>query len=358
MMPPPLPSSATKPTEIRSRPNPTCYLCGAAGEWLYVGLKDRLFGAPGDWNIKRCPDRRCGLLWLDPIPLEQDIGKAYKAYYTHHDAVPAISSSSRRRRLFDYVKAAYLAEQFGLPGPKPGIVRQLAMLLAYVEAAFRTTVEFPLRALAHERKGRLLDVGCGDGSTLDIARRLGWQVVGVDFDPTAAATARRKGLTVRLGKLEDQGFDAGSFDMVVMNHVIEHVHDPLGTIRECRRVLDPGGVLLLATPNAKSWGHTLFDRNCRILEPPRHLHLFTAANLRKLASDAGFRSVLITSTARLAPFVFYASDQLLAEERSESTRSTQSWATRLRGRKSIYAETLRTLWRPMTGEELLVEARE
>jgi 2-polyprenyl-3-methyl-5-hydroxy-6-metoxy-1,4-benzoquinol methylase len=58
--------------------------------------------------------------------------------------------------------------------------------------------------------------------------------------------------------LEDQAFDAGSFDMVTMSHVIEHVHDPAAVLRECRRILAPDGVLLLATPNARSWGHAVF----------------------------------------------------------------------------------------------------
>src|SRR2546423_11625544 len=71
------------PEQIRSVPCPACYLCGAVGEPLYKDLKDRLYRAPGSWNLRRCPGPGCGLLWLDPMPAEDDIGKAYESYFTH-----------------------------------------------------------------------------------------------------------------------------------------------------------------------------------------------------------------------------------------------------------------------------------
>src|SRR6185503_20402485 len=74
--------------QIRSTPCPDCYLCGATGDVLYDSLKDRLFGAPGYWNIRICPNAACGLLWLDPMPVEEDLVKAYHSYYTHQCAPP------------------------------------------------------------------------------------------------------------------------------------------------------------------------------------------------------------------------------------------------------------------------------
>jgi hypothetical protein len=69
---------------IRVRPSPFCTMCGRRGEPLYHGLIDRVFDTPGRWNLKRCPDSACGLLWLDPIPVAEDIGKAYANYFTHN----------------------------------------------------------------------------------------------------------------------------------------------------------------------------------------------------------------------------------------------------------------------------------
>jgi len=74
---------------IRSEPCPRCCLCQTPGEMLYEGMRDRLFGTPGEWNLRRCPNRDCGLIRLDPMPLEADIGKAYADYFTHEVAEEA-----------------------------------------------------------------------------------------------------------------------------------------------------------------------------------------------------------------------------------------------------------------------------
>lgn len=60
-----------------------CMLCNHAGDRLYVGLEDHLFGASGIWTLKKCSNDQCGFVWLDPMPTEADIGKAYRTYYTH-----------------------------------------------------------------------------------------------------------------------------------------------------------------------------------------------------------------------------------------------------------------------------------
>ena len=66
------------PIAIRSNPKTHCTLCRGEGKCLYSNLTDRLFGAPGEWNLKRCTNPGCGLVWLDPMPIEEDIGKAYQ----------------------------------------------------------------------------------------------------------------------------------------------------------------------------------------------------------------------------------------------------------------------------------------
>ena len=90
----------------------------------------------------------------------------------------------------------------------------------------------------------------------------------------AVQVARQRGLEVDCGAVEDQRYPAAAFDAVTLNHVIEHVPDPLATVAECRRLLKPGGRLLMFTPNAGSLAHWMFGRDWRGLEPPRHLHLF------------------------------------------------------------------------------------
>lgn len=142
--------------------------------------------------------------------------------------------------------------------------------------------------LADEKPGRVLDVGCGNGERLARLRDLGWSVFGQDVDPRAVTVARDTfGLDVRLGPLDEVGFQEESFDFVILNHVIEHVHDPIKLLVGCRRLLKQGGRLILATPNAKSLGHKWFGANWMGLDPPRHVLIFSLDTLLIVAKRSG-----------------------------------------------------------------------
>lgn len=263
---------------ISTEARPFCYLCGERGERLYDGLKDRLFGAPGNWNLKRCPVSGCGLIWLDPMPQERSIGKAYSTYYTHK--YPKTSEIDRSGSLTNFIRRVFYK-------------RLLRILLIRKERK-------RLRCMYLDRMpaGRLVEVGCGDGKRLAGLRALGWVVMGQEIDPIAAENARRiGGLNVHLGPLETLGSGREAFDAVIMNHVIEHVHDPISLLRECRHILKPGGRLVVVTPNATSWGHRRFGEHWRGLEPPRHLHLFSRRTLSEVAHKAGFSKFHAWTTA-------------------------------------------------------------
>jgi len=99
-------------------------------------------------------------------------------------------------------------------------------------------------------RGCLLDVGCGVGIFLSVAQREGWDVSGIDISAFAAGRAReRLGIDVRPGTLGDRSLAAGSFDLVTMWDMIEHVADPLKELQEAHRVLRSDGYLFLNTPN-------------------------------------------------------------------------------------------------------------
>jgi 2-polyprenyl-3-methyl-5-hydroxy-6-metoxy-1,4-benzoquinol methylase len=108
-------------------------------------------------------------------------------------------------------------------------------------------------------EARLLDVGCGSGTYLKLMRDLGWQVRGVELDIGAVQTARRAGLDVRQGAMDevDPELD-GVFDVVTVGHVIEHTHDPVAVLRGTWRVLKPHGIVWIGTPNLGSLGARLF----------------------------------------------------------------------------------------------------
>jgi SAM-dependent methyltransferase len=132
----------------------------------------------------------------------------------------------------------------------------------------------------------------------------------VEPDAEAVSLARERGLNVYHGTLADARFPANEFDAVTMNHVIEHVPNPIELLQECRRVLKISGRMVIVTPNAASLGRSRFARAWRGWEPPRHLFLFTPHTLRVCAERAGLRIETLRTTARLAPSIWWASAEL------------------------------------------------
>jgi SAM-dependent methyltransferase len=126
---------------------------------------------------------------------------------------------------------------------------------------------------------------------------LGWQAHGIDFDEAAVRAAGRfPGLDVRLGDLSSHNFPADHFDAITLSDVIEHLPNPEQVIRECLRILRPGGRIVISTPNIDSFGHRVFGRHWRGLEPPRHLFLYSASALGKIARRSGFMQFSVFST--------------------------------------------------------------
>lgn len=267
---------------------PSCYVCGGPGTVLHRDLRDRLYGADGEWTLRRCERPSCRLLWLDPRYRPDELWRAYQTYYTHAAVeVGSAGKWSLRSRIGTGRLQAALGYRGAATGPAwhralapmahlwPGGVDEVDITVAFLPA--------PTGA------ARVLDVGCGEGRLLARLQDLGWTCVGQDVDPQAVAAARQRGLAVTEGDLLAQRYPDASFDAIVLSHVIEHVHDPGLHLRECLRVMRPGGRLVLLTPNGESWGHRRFGPDWRGLEPPRHLHIFAPGTIRTVLEREGWR---------------------------------------------------------------------
>lgn len=138
---------------------------------------------------------------------------------------------------------------------------------------------------------RLLDVGCSSGAFLGAAVSFGYAAEGVEPAPKAAATAQAAGLKVRQGLLHEAGYADGQFDAVTLFEVIEHLKHPQELLEECRRILRPGGILLVGTGNAASWSMAAMGAKWEYLSIAAHgghVSFFTPSSLGKLAQQAGF----------------------------------------------------------------------
>ena len=239
-------------------------------ELLYKDLRDVVFYcAPGEWSLYRCG--ACGSGYLDPRPTPGSIGQAYSKYYTHGNAVSVEKPPTSRWRQYRVAQRnAYLNERYGYR-LKPVTSRGPRRLSAERRQRFDKYVCF----LPYPGEGsRVLDIGSGNGRMMMQLRSAGWEVSGIEPDPKAAAQAIAAGLNVKVGLLDDSLPEA-NFDAVTLSHVIEHLHEPVDTLKKCARVLKPGGVICIVTPNFAASGHSLFCARLvrtRCAAPPGHVH--------------------------------------------------------------------------------------
>jgi SAM-dependent methyltransferase len=159
-----------------------------------------------------------------------------------------------------------------------------------------------LDLLAREtgRPGRLLDVGSGAGALLDVARAEGWDVQGQDIAAAGVAEARARGHTVCLGPLSSCDLEDASFDAATMVEVIEHLVDPRETLAAVRRLLRPGGALLVTTGDVGTLRARAARGRWSYIRPPGHVSYYTPKALALVLRNAGFASVRPVPTYNLA----------------------------------------------------------
>ncbi|MBV9775298.1 MAG: methyltransferase domain-containing protein [Gemmatimonadetes bacterium] len=148
---------------------------------------------------------------------------------------------------------------------------------------------------------RVLDVGCAIGTELVVARERGWAGTGIELSQASVRIARGEGLDVRDVPLEASGFAAASFDLVTLNHVLEHIAHVQPFLAEVRRVLSPDGLLFVAVPNVHAWQFFLRGENYAWTFQDDHFLHFTPGTLRRLLVRHGFLP-LATETSRWRDF--------------------------------------------------------
>lgn len=337
---------------IRVAAVPRCFLCGTMGEPLHTDLADPTFGVPGRWNLSRCP--QCGLVWLNPCPIPEEIGKLYQTYYTH-------GPMGALNPILNLVKRGILATAFGYRAlPLRPIERVAGHVLRWVRPV-REMIGWSVKWLTAVPGGRLLDVGAGSGLYMDQMRMLGWDVAGVEPDAAAIAVAKERfGLTLHQGVVEDALADGtlapDAFDAIVLVHVIEHLSDSIGTLRACAALLKPGGRLVIVTPNTTSLGHRWYGGAWRGCEPPRHRQIFSPRTLTACVEQAGLRAVRTWTSASAARFLWPPSHLTYRTGSAPlETLLHMGWQLRLRSVAFQLLESLCCLFRD-AGEEVITVA--
>lgn len=221
------------------------------------------------FKIVRCS--LCGLIYLNPRPAKNIIGRYYPAdyYYSFQDF------SDRRLSYRDRLKKISFE---GYYHSKSIVKKLLAFLL----------VRNFMIVVPKEKKGRLLDVGCGSGEFLYQMRNFGWEPYGVEISQKSANIGNQHGLNIFCGELEGADFPDNYFDVVVLSQTLEHVYSPGSYLEHIYRLLKPEGLLIIGVPNVGSLETQIFGRCCHALDVPRHLYFFTVTSLRRYLEKYGF----------------------------------------------------------------------
>lgn len=257
--------------------------------------------------MKKCKNKKCGTLWLDPTPKKESLSDLYSNYSTHKKLAYTPPLNTATRKILEYIRSSYLYIEFGYPTNTPHWLIRPLSCIAYLYPSWRDTQAANIFYIPFVKKGKLLDFGCGSGGAMQTMKQKGWGVTGIDFDEDAIAIAEQKGLDVYVGDLSSHQFSEEEFDIIMMNHVIEHVPDPTELLRECKRILKCGGLIVALTPNADSRGHSYYKNNWRGLETPHHLQVFTVKSLALMAQDIGFSEIRCFSSIQGGPYILRAS---------------------------------------------------
>lgn len=329
-----------------------CLLCGESGRPVYKNLPDRLFDVPGTWDIWKCPS--CDLGWLTPRPLADEIPKLYASYYTHATQETDTRLLRLRRLIKDSILGTALHyDNMALSRSSRRLGKVLGLL-----PFLRNRISSAMMFIDGTWRGKLLDVGCGNGLFLAHMRKYGWDVAGIEPDVEAARVAREKyGIRVVAGDLKDSRLEEESLDVITMNHVIEHFVDPVGQLKECRRLLKTGGRLVLAAPNIRSLARRLYGPSWFNLDPPRHFYHFSPRSFRACAERAGFHVRSLRTISR-SSHVSWSASRLIQKNGKWPgiDRRHISPGLRLQGRMLMAVDRLLIPLLKESGDEILMIA--
>lgn len=261
-----------------------CPLCSHGEHALVYRRFDHTHHASDEkFAIVRC--RNCSFVFVNPRPSEAEISIYYPQEFYEVNLSPAELLEQKRR-----------------------------------------TLDARLAMVSGQPPGKVLDIGCQKGEFLYRMQRLGWTVEGVEVSSTPP---NMFGLPICYGRLRDVPFADHSFDLVTLWAVLEHVHDPMNTLRQVARVLKPTGRALVLVPNFNS----IPGRLLRHDDVPRHLLMFTPRTLKRAATSAGLDVTRIVfsddifsgSTRGTLNFLWKLMRGETYDEILEQNRSVERW---------------------------------
>ncbi len=148
----------------------------------------------------------------------------------------------------------------------------------------------------YRNTNNLLDVGCGDGYFLEVAKERGWNVYGTEFSDEAIDVCKQKGITIHQGVLNSQNYNGIKFDIISSFEVIEHINNPREEIKNISDLLRVNGVFYVTTPNFNSFSRFFLGPKWNVIEYPEHLSYYTPKTIKKFFQKHDFYQIRSETT--------------------------------------------------------------
>jgi 2-polyprenyl-3-methyl-5-hydroxy-6-metoxy-1,4-benzoquinol methylase len=148
----------------------------------------------------------------------------------------------------------------------------------------------------YRETNKILDIGCGTGFFLEVAKEKGWEVYGTEFTDSAVTICKSKGINMQQGRLNGTRYSEGMFDVITSFEVIEHINNPVEEVKYINRILRKGGIFYVTTPNFNALERFLLKDKYSVIEYPEHLSYYTSKTLNYLFTHNGFVKKKIKTT--------------------------------------------------------------
>lgn len=259
-----------------------CVFCGKSKFNFLYKTQDRTKNFEESFVSVECS--KCKIIFLNPQPSFRELKKHYSGnYYSLNKIKSPKDSLLVKFRLFLY-------DTF-FTNKRPPILKLIFL-------PFKNY----LRGTVINKNEKLLDIGSGSGQFVYEMKLLGVDSLGVEPGDFDINDATKKGVKIIKGDLIASKIPKNSFDIITMNHVLEHVPNPIETLKELNGILKKGGTFIVGVPNTDSFAKKIFGKNWYQFDVPRHLFNYSTDNLKNALKKSGFKIKKIRYVSRPTQF--------------------------------------------------------
>ncbi len=237
---------------------PPCLDCMQLTTEVVEGLFDTRFGISQSYSILQC--NSCRLEQTYPLPSEQELKSLYEDNYNY------VGGPANKSGLYSKIRSLFQSSWLW------------SMWL---------NIDGDISFHSLTGKGRLLDLGCNEGASLNFYKLNGYEVEGLELNTIAADVARSKGFCIHLDSIENFS-PVNKYDVVVLSNVLEHSLAPHEMLVHAHRILKPSGQLWISCPNSKSFFRKIFGKYWINWHVPFHISHFSNDTLTGILKKAGF----------------------------------------------------------------------